>query len=129
MERQRSSKFMIGDAGVSVLDEAMTIDGAVGSALKDRTASICLATADRQGVNRDMDAIGGTEVLEATMTTISAPSLHDSIEYNPLLQTGQRHRCIVMGGSELFAHLAFNKANSNLAVPRRLQNVDDAKLN
>ena len=45
------------------------------------------------------------------------------------MQNGQHHHCMVNGESTLFAYLALNKANSNLAMPRRLRNVDDAKLN
>ncbi len=45
------------------------------------------------------------------------------------MQNGQHHHCMVSGDNALFVYLALNKANSNLAMPRRLRNVDDAKLN
>jgi len=79
--------------------------------------------------NWTVAAAGDTEVLEAKMKIVPALGLRDSIEYILQAQDGQHHRRVVTGDSALFAYLAHNKANSNLAMPRRLQYVDDAKLN
>ena len=120
---------MDGEASMSVLGEAM-VDCAVGLATADRTGGMCLGTAGGQSVSRNVAATGGTAILEAKMKTVSALSWHHSIE-NTLLMLNRRHHRprIVKGDSTLFAYLALNKANSNLAMPRRLRNVDDSKLN
>ena len=90
---------------------------------------MCPVTAGGEGVNRTAAAAGDTEVLEAKMKTGSALGLHDSIEYILRAQHGQHHCRSVKVDNALFAYLARSKANYNLAMPRRLRNVDDAKLN
>jgi hypothetical protein len=80
-------------------------------------------------VNCTVAAAGDTKVLEAKMKIVPALGLHDSIEYILQAQDGQHHRRVVMGDNALFAYLAHNRSNSNLAMPRRLRYVDDAKLN
>lgn len=63
------------------------------------------------------------------METKSAPDLRARIEHIMQMQNGPHHHCVVNSDSALFAYLALNKSNANLAIPRRLRNVDDAKLN
>ena len=120
---------MSGEAGISVLDEAKMIDGAVGSTPTDQTSGMCLGTAGGRGMNLTVAAAGDTEVLEAKMKIGPAVGLHDSIEYILRAQRGQHHCRSVKADDALFAYLARSKANSNLAMLRRLRNVDDAKLN
>ncbi len=120
---------MNGEAGMSVPDEAMMIDGAAGSAPADRTSGMCLGVVGGQGAGRTVTAAGDTEVLEAKMKMDPALGLHDSIEYILGAQNGRHHRRVVKDDNALFAYLARNKANSNLAMPRCLRNVDDAELN
>lgn len=80
-------------------------------------------------MNRDVAAAGGTEILEVKMKTSSGLGLRARIEHIMQMQAGQHHHCMVNGDSAVFAHLALTKANSNLSMPHRLRNVDDAKLN
>ena len=123
------AKFMSSEVGSAVLDEAMMLDGAAGSAPADQASGVCLGTAGRQGVNRNVATAGDTEVLEARMKTSSGLGLRARIEHILQMQSGQHHHCMVNGDRALFACLALNKANSNLAMPRRLRSADDAKLN
>ena len=90
---------------------------------------MCFGTAGGRRMNRNMAATGGIEVLEAKMKASSGLGLRARIEHLMQMQNGQHHHCMVNGDSALFVYLALNKANSNLAMPRRLRNVDDAKLN
>jgi hypothetical protein len=124
----KASKVVSGEVGSSVLDDAM-IDGAVSSAPADQASGMCLGTAGGQGVTRNVAAAGDTEVLEAKMKTSSGLGLRARIKHLMQMQNGGHHRCMANGDSALFNHLTLNRANSNLAMPRRLRNVDDAKLN
>ncbi len=90
---------------------------------------MCLSAAGGLGMDRNVAAAGGTEALEAKMKTSLGLGLRARIEQIMQLEDGQHHHCMANGDSALFAHLALNAANSNLAMPRRLRNVDDAKLN
>ncbi len=80
-------------------------------------------------MKQSLAAAGGTEVLEAGMNTSSRLGLHAHIEHVMQLQNGEHHHCMANRNSALFAYLALNKANSNLAMPGRLRNVDDGKPN
>lgn len=122
-------KFMSSEVGLAVLDEAMLPDGLAGSAPADWTNGMCLGTAGGQGVTRNIAAAGDNEVLEAKMNTGSGLALRARIQHIMRMQSGQHHHCMFNGDSALFAYLALNKANSNLAMPHRLRSVDDAKLN
>jgi hypothetical protein len=125
----KAVRGMSGEAGISVLDEAKMIDGAVGSTPTDRTSGMYLGIAGEKRMNLTAAAAGNTEVLEAKMKIGPALGLHDSIEYILRAQHGQHHCRSVKADDALFAYLAHSKANSNLAMPHRLRNVDDAKLN
>ena len=111
------------------LDEAMTIDGAVGACLVDYKSGMCLGTAGGHGLNLEVAAAGNTEVIKAKMKTMASLGLRDQIE-DILITLGNQYHLIrlVSATSSLFIYLVLTKANANLAMSRHQLNQVGQRL-
>lgn len=100
------------------LDEALTIDGAIGAALVDWKSGMALGTAGT-GLNLDVAAAGNTEVVRSKHKVMGALGLKDQIE-DILITLGSQYHLIRMLQSKpgLFIYLALHRDKANLALAR-----------
>jgi len=105
-----------------IMNEAMTIQGAVGVALVDYGSGMALATAGGGGLDLEAAAAGNTEVVRAKLATMASLGLEDSIEDILITLSTQYHLIrLVQGDGQdgLFIYLALNRQTANLAMARR----------
>lgn len=102
------------------LDEAMTIDGALGVALVDYQSGMALGMAGGSAtLNLEVAAAGNTDVVRAKMKVMTSLGLKDSIEDILITLGGQYHLIRLLSSSPgLFLYLVLSKAQSNLAMSR-----------
>jgi hypothetical protein len=101
-----------------ILDEAMTIDGAMGVALADYKSGMLLGSAGG-GVNLEVAAAGNSEVLRSKLKVMGNLGLKDRIE-DVLITLGNQYHLIrpLSKASNLFVYLVLNKQQANLAMGR-----------
>jgi hypothetical protein len=107
------------------LEEILTVDGALCSALVDSTSGMMLGSAG-SGVDLELAAAGNTEVVRAKMKTMRSLGLNDVIE-DILITLGKQYHIVrPMARKEgLFLYVVLDKAKSNLALARRkIQDVE-----
>jgi hypothetical protein len=112
----------------TALKEAMTIDGAMGTALVDYASGMCLGTAGGgRGLDLEVAAAGNTEVVRAKMRTMASLALNDHIEDILITLHKQYHiiRLLSAPGGELFLYLVLDRERANLALARHaLRNIE-----
>jgi hypothetical protein len=103
----------------AALDEAMTIDGALGVCLVDYQSGMTLGTAGGEELNLEMEAAGNTEVVRSKMRVMGALGLQDRIE-DVLITLGNQYHLIrmVKGTDSLFLYLALSKGPANLGMAK-----------
>jgi len=102
------------------LEEAMTIDGALGVALVDYTTGMTLGTLGGSAtLNLDVAAAGNTEVVRAKMKVMNRLGLKDHIE-DILITLGHQYHLIriLQKRPTVFLYLVLNKSAANLALSR-----------
>ena len=101
------------------LDEIMTLDGAMCTALVDSSSGMIMGQAG-SGVDLEAAAAGNTEVVRAKLKTMRSLGLNDVIE-DILITLGKQYHLIrPMGRNEgVFIYAVFEKSKSNLALARR----------
>jgi hypothetical protein len=101
-----------------VLEEAMTIEGAMGVALADFKSGMLLGSAGA-GLNLEVAAAGNSEVLRSKLKVMSNLGLKDKIEDILITLGNQYHLMRPLGKtSNLFMYLVLNKTQANLAMGR-----------
>jgi hypothetical protein len=121
-EQEVESEFEMSNIEQS-LKQAMTVNGAIGTALVDYTSGMCLGTT---GGGEDFDleiaAAGNTEVVRAKLATMKSLGLKDTVEDILITLGTQTHLIRVLAGANcegLFLYLALDRSQSNLALARR----------
>jgi hypothetical protein len=101
------------------LDNLLTVDGALCSALVDANSGMMLGSSG-SGVDLELAAAGNTEVVRAKLKTMSSLKLNDSIE-DILITLGKQYHIIrpVVSKPGLFLYVVLDKARANLAMARR----------
>ncbi|WKX69200.1 hypothetical protein [Streptomyces sp. XD-27] len=106
----------------SALKEAMTIEGALGTALVDYASGMALGTL---GGGKELDltvaAAANTDVVRAKVRAMELLGLNDEIEDILITLGSQYHLIRLLKGRNsggLFLYLALDKARANLAMAR-----------
>ena len=108
-----------------VLDELMTVDGAMCTAIVDSGSGMILGAAG-SGVDMEVAAAGNTEVVRSKMKTMRALGLNDVID-DILITLGKQYHIIRPSSRKegVFIYFVLDKNKSNLAMARRkVQDVD-----
>lgn len=111
------------------LKDAMTITGAIGTALVDYGSGMTLGTAGGSAeLDLEVAAAGNTEVIRAKLKTMQSLGLQDEIEDILITLGGQYHIIRLLAKHQgLFMYLAVTREGSNLAMARRqLQEIEEA---
>jgi hypothetical protein len=117
----------------TALKEAMTIEGALGTALVDWDSGMSLGTlGGGKYLDMDLAAAGNTEVVRAKMRTVQSLNLNDTIE-DILITLGKQYHLIRMltnsdGAHNLFLYLALDRSKANLALARHQLKRIEAEL-
>ncbi len=100
------------------LDEALSMDGALGVLSVDWKSGMALGTAG-SGLNLDVAAAGNTEVVRAKQKVMGALGLKDGIE-DILITLGSQYHLIRLLQTKpgLFMYLVLSRDKSNLAMAR-----------
>lgn len=103
----------------AALDEAMTIEGALGVCLVDYQSGMTLGTAGGSGLNLEMAAAGTTEVVRSKLRVMGALGLEDRIE-DMLITLGSQYHLIrmVKDTDSLFLYIALSKGPANLGMAK-----------
>ncbi len=111
------------------LNEAMTIEGALGVALVDFENGLTLGTQGGEEINLEMAAAGNPEVVRSEMKIIGQLGLTDRIE-DMLITLGSQYHLIRMlkGSDSLFIYLALQKEKANLGMAKYQLSAIDKKL-
>ncbi|QRY77113.1 hypothetical protein JVX91_15995 [Pseudomonas sp. PDNC002] len=107
------------------LDELLSLDGALASAVVDAKSGMLLGQAGG-GVDLELAAAGNTEVVRAKLKTMKSLALNDVIE-DILITLGRQYHIIrPMAKHEgVFMYYVLDKVKANLALARRkLQEVE-----
>jgi hypothetical protein len=103
-----------------ILEDAMTIDGAIGIALADFKSGMLLGSAGGSaGLNLEVAAAGNSEVLRSKQKVMGNLGLKDKIE-DVLITLGSQYHLIrpLSKTNNLFMYLVLNKSQANLAMGR-----------
>ncbi|QIN80191.1 hypothetical protein GBA65_18580 [Rubrobacter marinus] len=102
------------------LQEAMSLDGAVGAALVDWQSGMTLGTAGGgPNLNLDIAAAGNTDVVRSKLKVMQNLGLNDKIEDILITLTSQYHLIRILERDQsLFLYLALHKEQANLAMAR-----------
>lgn len=107
------------------LDELLSLDGALVSALVDANSGMILGHAGA-GVDLELAAAGNTEVVRAKLKTMKSLQLNDVIE-DILITLGKQYHIIrpMVKAEGTFLYYVLDKGRSNLALARRkLQEIE-----
>ena len=101
------------------LDEILTLDGALCTALVDSSSGMIMGQAG-SGVDLEVAAAGNTEVVRAKLKTMRALGLNDVIE-DVLITLGKQYHLIrpTARNEGVFIYAVFDKSKANLAMARR----------
>jgi len=117
----------------TALKEAMSIAGAVGTALVDYDSGMSLGRlGGDEWLNLEVAAAGNTEVVRSKLRVISALELNDSIEDILITLRNQYHLIRLLqpakGSSTLFLYLVLDRERANLALARHYLKRIEADL-
>jgi hypothetical protein len=107
----------------TALKEAMSIEGALGTALVDWESGMTLGTlGGGKYLDLELAAAGNTEVIKAKIRTVESLRLNDSIE-DILITLGTQYHLIRpiknrQGVHGLFLYLVLDRSKANLALAR-----------
>ena len=104
----------------AALEEAMTIDGAVGVCLVDYQSGMTLGTAGGDGLDLEMAAAGNTEVVRSKMRVMGALGLQDRIEDMLITLGSQYHLIRMVKGTELALSLPRPQQGPGQSRPRQV---------
>ena len=101
------------------MDDLLTIDGAMCTALVDAESGMILGQAG-SGVDLEVAAAGNTEVVRAKMKTMRALGVSDVIE-DILITLGKQYHIIRPSARKegIFIYFVLDKQRANLAMARR----------
>ena len=108
-----------------ILEDLLTIDGAMCGAVVDSTSGMMLGSLG-SGVDLEVAAAGNTEVVRAKMKTMRSLGLNDTID-DILITLGRQYHIIrpLARKDGVFLYLVLDKSKSNLALARRkVQDVE-----
>lgn len=101
------------------LDEAMKINGAIGTALVDFKSGMCLGTAGGGGLDLELAAAGNTEVVRAKKNVRDKLGLTDRIEDILITLDNQYHLIRMFHNNiNLFFYIVLDREKANLALAR-----------
>lgn len=109
------------------LEEAMKIDGAIGTALADWDSGLCLgALGGGDRINIEVAAAGNCQVVKAKMATMAELGIKGAIHDILITLDDQIHLIRPLKrGESLFIYLAIDKVKGNLGMARhRLQKLE-----
>lgn len=108
-----------------VLEEALTIEGALAVALVDAATGMTLGSAragrgcDEGGLDVEVAAAGSTDVVRAVTRTLDGLRLEDGIEDMLVTTTSQLHLTrLVAGHPGLFLSLVMDRERATLGMAR-----------
>lgn len=110
-------KAQLGRGIADVLEAALSIEGAMGSALVEYGSGMALGTAG-YGLDLNVAAAGNTEVVWAKRRTMDALGISDSIEDILITLDTQYHIIHLLPKTTLFLYLVLRKESANLALAR-----------
>lgn len=111
-----------------VLDEMMTVDGAMCVALVDSASGMSLGKAG-SGMDLDVAAAATTELVRAKLNTMKALGLNDSIDDMLITLTTQYHVIRPLAATpQVFIYFALDRSRANLAMARLKTTQADAKI-
>jgi hypothetical protein len=106
----------------TALKEAMSIEGATGTALVDWESGMALGTlGGGKYLDLDLAAAGNTEVVRSKLRTVESLRLDDSVEDILITLSKQYHLIRLLNnadGHKLFLYLVLDRNKANLALAR-----------
>lgn len=101
------------------LNELLTLDGALCSAVVDSNSGMLLGSAG-SGVDMELAAAGNTEVVRAKIKTMKLLGLNDSIE-DILITLGKQYHILRPAEkiNGIFIYYVLDTGRANLALARR----------
>ena len=117
----------------TALKEAMSIEGATGTALVDWDSGMALGTlGGGKYLDLDLAAAGNTEVIRAKMRTVESLRLNDQVEDILITLNTQYHLIRLLrnsdGSHNLFLYLVLDRSKANLALARHHLKRIEAEL-
>ena len=116
----------------TALKEAMSIEGATGTALVDWGSGMALGTlGGGKYLDLDLAAAGNTEVIRAKMRTVESLRLNDTVEDILITLNTQYHLIRLLrndGAGNLFLYLVLDRSKANLALARHHLKRIEAEL-
>lgn len=109
------------------MQQALKIDGCIGSALVDFESGMCLGQAGNPGFDLELAAAGNAEVVRAKKKIRDKLGLRDKIEDILITLSGQYH-LIRMVGTSMFIYAVLERGKSNLALARKELELIDRSL-
>jgi len=107
----------------NLLDDIMTIKGAIAASLIDWDSGMTLGVKSNGNFDIELASAGNSEVLKAKMATMQSLGLNSEIKDILITLTDQIHIItIVQKQPELCLYVAVDSANSNLALARNKMN-------
>lgn len=107
------------------LEQALTIEGAIGAALVDIQSGMCLGISGGNGLNMEIAAAGSSDLVRAELKSMEKLGVRDAIE-DILITLGKQYHLICISGTKLFIYLVLNRQNANLALARhKLVELED----
>jgi len=107
----------------SALDELISINGALATAVVDWESGMTLGTRSMGGFDIELAAAGNSEVVKAKMATMKSTHLNGQIKDILITLTDQMHIITMVGvHPELFLYVALDSSKANLALARNKMN-------
>lgn len=116
----------------TALKQAMTIEGAIGTALVDYQSGLALGVLGGGGhIDMNVAAAGNTDVVRAKLRTMEMLGISDTIEDILITLDSEYHliRLLRSGqsGDALFLYLVLDKSRANLGLARfMLRRIESA---
>jgi len=108
----------------NLLDDIMTIKGALAASLIDWDSGMTLGMKSRGNFDIELASAGNSEVLKAKMATIKSLGFSSEIKDILITLSDQIHIItVVKDQPELCLYVAVDSANSNLALARNKMNA------
>ena len=111
-----------------VLEDILTLDGAMCAALVDSTSGMMLGSVG-SGLDLEVAAAGNTEVMRSKTKVMRALGLNDVIE-DILITLGKQYHILRPSSRKegVFLYVVLDKSRSNLAMARRKVHDADKEL-